>query len=45
MVYLKGTPVKHPYKFVFKETCDKIGKDISKIKKTWKYKCTERILK
>jgi len=44
-VYLSGTPVIYSYKFAFKETCDKIGKDISKTKKTWNYKCVERLVK
>jgi hypothetical protein len=46
MVYLNnGMPIKYSYKFSFKETCDKIGKDISKTKKTWSYKCVKRFVK
>lgn len=45
MVYLNGTPIAHKYKFAFKQTCDKMGRDISKTKKTWSYKCVERFVK
>lgn len=43
MVYLKGTPILYPYKFITKNNCDKIGKELSSIKKQWSYKCSEKI--
>jgi len=44
MVYLKSTPVLYPYKFIDKNNCDKIGRELSSIKKQWSYKCSEKIL-
>lgn len=31
--------ITHPYKFAFKETCQKVGKQVVENKKSWKYRC------
>ena len=43
MVYLNGTPIKYGYKFIQKQNCVKIGKELSSIKKNWSYKCILRV--
>jgi len=39
LITLNNIVVPYQYKFAFKDTCDKIGKDLASIKKDWRYSC------
>lgn len=38
-ITLNNAVIEHPYKFAYVETCQKVGKEIASIKKSWRYKC------
>jgi hypothetical protein len=38
-IILLNTTIKHKYKFLKEDNCRKVGRELSKIKKTWKYSC------
>lgn len=39
-IILPNLTIKHPYKFIYKDNCEKVGKSLSGIKKNWKYRCS-----
>ena len=46
LINLPNFVIEYPYKFAFRGTCDKIGREVVSIKKEWRYTCvTRRITK
>jgi hypothetical protein len=45
LITLNNTVIPYQYKFAFKDTCDKIGKELSNIKKNWSYSCVPKTIR
>lgn len=39
LINLPNFVIHYPYKFAFRGTCDKLGKEIASTKKEWRYSC------
>ena len=44
LITLNNIVIHYPYKFAFRGTCVKLGKEISSTKKEWRYACEPRTI-
>lgn len=42
LITLPNLTIQCPYKFAFRDTCVKLGKEIASTKKEWRYSCVSK---